>query len=123
MNTDSTIARLSYGGCQISAKVPSPDSPTSGAPTGGSVPPTSAATPFSMLATTCSASRIRPWRASQRGDSGSARRMNQTKIAPAEPNSTTQRQPSKPNGAIGTSWYAMNAITGTIRNWKPWLKA
>jgi hypothetical protein len=29
--------------------------------------------------------------------------MNQITMAPAEPISTTQRQPSKPNGAAGTS--------------------
>jgi hypothetical protein len=56
-----------------------------------------------MPAVTRSASARRRWRASQRGDSGGLSRMNQITMAPAEPISTTQRQPSKPNGAAGTS--------------------
>ena len=47
--------------------------------------------------------------------------MNQMTMAPAEPISTTHRQPSKPNGAVGTSSQPMKATIGTARNWKNWL--
>jgi len=42
--------------------------------------------------------------ASQRGDSGSLKRTNQTRIAPTASNSTTQRQPDRPWGAMGTKY-------------------
>ncbi len=50
-----------------------------------------------------SASATRPWAASQRGLSGTPRRMNHTATALSEPISTTQRQPEKPYGSSGTS--------------------
>ena len=60
-----------------------------------------------------SASSSLPCVASQRGLSGTRRRIHQTKTAPSAPISTTQRQPSSPSGAIGTSCHARNATTGT----------
>ncbi len=56
---------------------------------------------------------MRPLPASQRGLSGRLRRKYQTNNALTPPSSTTQRQPSTPNGAAGTSRYDRNATTGT----------
>jgi len=41
----------------------------------------------------------------------------------AAPISTTQRQPSKPAGASGTSHQARNATIGTAMNITAWLTA
>ncbi len=70
---------------------------------GNDAPARSAVTFFSIDEVTASASSSRPWLISQRGLSGIARRRNQTNSAPVEPIKTTHRQPSNPNGLIGTS--------------------
>ena len=44
-----------------------------------------------------------------------------TTMAPTEPNRTTQRQPSSPNGFSGTSSHASSAMTGTIQKVMNWL--
>jgi len=66
---------------------------------------------------------MRPRRASQRADSGTVRRMIQTKTAPSVPISTTQRQPSMPKGVCGTSSQAASATAGTARNVTTWFSA
>jgi len=90
---------------------------------GGSDAPSSDWTRASSAATTRSASSSFPWAMSQRGLSGTLCRMNHTKIAPAAPISTTQRQPSSPNGWRGTSSPAASATTGIVRNCTIALKA
>ncbi|AJX69417.1 hypothetical protein DM50_3671 [Burkholderia mallei] len=104
--------RLRYGGTHMSANRPRGAMGSAGAG-GGSGRPYSASTFASSAASTRSASSSRPCCASQRGLSGNWRRIHQTKIAPCAPISTTQRQPSRPNGACGTSRYASSATTGT----------
>ena len=69
------------------------------------------------------ASATRPCWISQRGLSGMPRRRTHTNSAPADPVTTTQRQPSKPRGAVGTSLYDRKATIGTAENWITWLKA
>ena len=44
------------------------------------------------------------------------RRINHTNIAPAEPISTTQRQPSMPKGLRGTSSQETSATNGIAVN-------
>ena len=85
----------------------------SSGPGGGSGRPYSAATFASIAESTRSASASRPCLASQRGLSGRPRRRNTTTGAASAPISTTQRQPSIPNGAAGTSSKARNEMIGT----------
>ncbi len=70
----------------------------------------------SISLVTRSASSSLPLAISQRGLSGMRCRMNQTKIAPTDPRSTTQRQPSNPQGRSGTRRHATKATTGTAEN-------
>ena len=49
--------------------------------------------------------------------------MNHTTIAPMQPMSTTQRQPSRPNSVVGTSQYDRMAATGAAANITIWLNA
>src|ERR1700730_18091971 len=64
------------------------------------------------------ASSVRPWRASQSGLSGTNSRNTQIIILAAAPISTTQRQPSTPQGDQRTTHHARNATTGTEMNIK-----
>ena len=70
-----------------------------------------------------SASAPRALSASQRGLSGTARRIHHTTPAPSEPISTTKRQPSMPNGLAGTSCHASSATIGMAANCTIWLSA
>ena len=83
----------------------------------------SAATAASIRLMIRSASASWPWRASQRGDSGTRNWIQNTTTAPTEPISTTQRQPSKPNGLYGTSSQPSSATTGTAQKVMNWLAA
>src|SRR6059058_6449553 len=117
LNANSMISRDEYGGFNTSLNLATGWTGTSiGGSGGGSARPYSAATFASILPITRSASSMRPFCASQRGLSGTARRMNHTMTAPPAPSSTTQRQPSSPIGAIGTSQYESNAATGAALN-------
>ena len=66
---------------------------------------------------------VSPMLASQRGLSGRPRRIVHTAKAPVAPMSMTQRHPSSPNGARGTSSQARNATVGTEEYVITWLSA
>jgi hypothetical protein len=70
-----------------------------------------------------SASATLPFWSSQRGLSGRRNRIYQPASALVAPISTTQRQPSSPNGACGTSSQASSAQVGTAVKPKAWLQA
>jgi hypothetical protein len=77
----------------------------------------------SIVETTMSASLSRPCCTSQRGDSGTSRRIHQTTTAATTGKNTTHRHPAIPNGARGVSAHERAATVGTERNITPWLKA
>ena len=122
LNTTSIAVRRAYGATNASARVPRATT-CSGGPGGGSTIPVSAATRSSSALTTRSASAKRPWAASQRGLSGTWRRMNHTATALTEPISTTQRQLPNPSGLVGTSSQASSATVGTEANCTVWFTA
>ena len=76
-----------------------------------------------MAVTIASASAVRPRDTSQRGDSGTRRRMIHTTAAPNADTPATHRHPATPQGSRGTHCHARNAAEGTARNWTKALKA
>ncbi|MGF6483448.1 hypothetical protein QFZ91_005675 [Paraburkholderia sp. JPY419] len=109
------MARRRYGGCQISPKraLPTVTARSTRSTGAGSAFPHCSITFASSACVTLSASSRRPCCASQRGLSGTRRRIAQTTNAPSEPMTTTQRHPSMPHGVRGTSHHANSATAGT----------
>ena len=74
----------------------------------------------SIAAVTVSASANLPCCASQRGDSGTWRRITHTINAEIAGTAATTRQPDMPNGAAGISSQLSKATNGKLVNWIAW---